>query len=217
MISRKTGLDNSHYTWKETDITEQAFENMVFLRSDNQLSPHGLLFLSKGGLHEVSCPGDKENSIDITLLRCFSKTVNTDGEPDGELQGIQVFEYALLPISNETDCELVLQKDQYVCGYKEFTIPSGLMLPNESAFSFSSDACTYLTCMPSTKSASSIIVRVVNNSQEASACAITFAREIKSACTCNFLEEDTCTLGVRSNEVEVIVLPYKMVNIKVSF
>ena len=217
ILNRPTGLDTSHYTWKETDITEQPFESMVFIRSENESSPHGLLFISKGGLHEVSCPGDKENSMDLTLLRCFSKTVNTDGEPNGQLQGRQVFDYALIPISNETDCELVLLKDQYVCGYKEFTIPSGANLPNESAFSFSSDACTYLASMPSKKSTFSIIVRAVNNSHEASACSISFAKIIASACICNFLEEEIGSVSIKSNDVEVIVPPYKMVNIKVTF
>lgn len=215
MLRRPIGLDNSHYTWKETDITEQSFDNMVYIRSEDQATPHGLLFISKGGLHEVSCPRDKENSMDITLLRCFNKTVNTDGEPDGQLQGKQVFDYALLPFTNETDCELVLRKDQFVCGYKEFTIPSGANLPNESAFTFESNACTYLTCMPA-QTASSIIIRTVNHSDAPSTCFINFTKNIKSACTCNFLEEETGLASINSNVVEVIVPPYKIINVKVT-
>lgn len=216
IISRPTGLDHTHHLWKEQDITEYPFESMVYMRSE-EAEPRGLLFLSKGGLHEVSCPGDKENSMDITLLRCFSKTVNTDGEPDGQLQGRQVFDYALLPISKETDNELVKIKDQYVCGYQEFTIPRGAYLTSESAFIFHSDACTYLTCMPSKQSDSSIIIRAVNNSAVASACSISFAKEIETACLCNYLERETERATVASNTVEVLVPPYKMINIKVSF
>jgi mannosylglycerate hydrolase len=217
ILSRQTGLDHSHYTWKEADITEQSFESMVFMRSEASSAPHGLLFLSKGGLHEVSCPGDRENSIDITLLRCFNKTVNTDGEPDGQLQGRQEFDYAILPFSDETDSELVLRKDQYVCGYKEFTIPSGAYTQNESTFTFTSDGCNYTTCMPSKKTESSIIVRAVNYSDKPSVCSIRFAKEVTGACICNFLEEVTGQASVNSHVVEVTAEPYQMINVKVSF
>lgn len=217
ILSRKTGLDHSHYNWKETDITEYPFENMAFIRSEDRKTPHGLMFLSKGGLHEVSCPGDQENSIDITLLRCFDKTVNTNGEPDGQLQGRQVFDYALLPISDETDSELIRRKDQYVCGYKEFTIPSGAKLISDSAFTFSSDGCTYLTSMPSKKQGSGIIIRAVNNSGEPSSFTLRFAKEVKSAILCNYLEEECGSAKVIGNDVVVDAMPYQMVNVKVGF
>ncbi len=216
ILNRKAGLDTSHYTWKENDITEQSFEAMVFTRSEDTTDPHGLLFISKGGLHEVSCPGDRENSMDITLLRCFNKTVNTDGETDGQLPGTHTFEYALLPISTESDCELVRRKDQYVSGYKAFTIPSGINLPNESAFTFTSNACAYITSMPAKKTPSSIIIRTVNYSEEPSACKLHFERRIVSACVCNFLEEETGPTVVEATDVTVVVPPYKIVNIKVT-
>lgn len=217
ILNRRTGLDHSHYNWKETDITEYPFENMVFIRSEDRKAPHGLMFLSKGGLHEVSCSGDQENSIDITLLRCFDKTVSTNGEPDGQLQGRQVLDYALLPISDETDSELVRRKDQYVCGYKEFTIPAGARLISDSAFTFSSDGCTYLTSMPSKKQGSGIIIRAVNNLGEASSFSLHFKKEVKSAILCNYLEEECSAAMVIGNDVVVDVMPYQMVNIKVGF
>lgn len=216
ILSRKTGQDDSHYTWKEHDITEKQFENMVYIRTDDKLIPHGLMFLSRGGLHEVSCPGDKENSIDITLLRCFSKTVNTDGEPDGQLQGRQIFEYALLPISDESNRDLVLMKDHYVSGYKAFTIPSGAYLHNDSAFTLSSDACTYITSMPARTSEGSIIIRVANYSGDTSSCTLHFAKDVSKACVCNYLEEETGSAIVNEKKVQVEVSAYKMANIMVT-
>jgi alpha-mannosidase len=71
--------------------------------------------------------------------------------------------------------------------------------------------------MPSGKSKSSIIIRAVNYSGEPSSCRLRFARVIKNAYTCNFLEEETGTVSIRSNEAKVTVQPYKMVNIKVGF
>lgn len=99
ILSRRCGLDHSRVRWKEADITEYSFENMAFIRDKAQ----GLLFLSGGGLHEISCPADTENSMDITLLRRFRRTTGTDGERDGQLLGRQVFDYALMPISDESE------------------------------------------------------------------------------------------------------------------
>ena len=229
ILSRPTGLDHSHYNWKETDITEKQFESMAFICSDDMDMPHGLLFLSKGGLHEVSCLGDRENSMDITLLRCFNKTTKTNGEPDGQLQGRQVFDYALMPMFDETIEELVRRKDQYVCGYKEFTIPSGIMILDESAFTFVSDSCVYLTSMPvnkesskvnagtNTGTSSSIIIRAANYSRDLAPCSIRFAKKVVSACSCDYLGEKLEDVQVDGNVVTVMAEGYKMVNLKVSF
>lgn len=233
ILSRTTGLDHSHYNWKETDITEKQFESMAFICSDDVATPHGLLFLSKGGLHEVSCPGDRENSMDITLLRCFNKTTKTNGEPDGQLQGKQVFDYALMPMFDEGIEELVRMKDQYVCGYKEFTIPSGAIVTDESAFTFVSDSCVYLTSMPAQKGGSggnaevdskpatgldsSIIIRVVNYSKDLAPCIIRFARKVASAYSCDYLEGKLEDVQVDGDVVTVMVDGYKMVNLKIGF
>ncbi|WP_312369657.1 glycosyl hydrolase-related protein [Lachnoclostridium sp.] len=211
IVRRQVGIDHSHYLWKEADISEYPFENMAFIRNHN----NGLLFISKGGLHEVSCIGDKENSMDITMLRCFCKTVGTNGEVDGQLQGRQIFEYALLPISNETDSELVRIKDQYVSGYREFTIPSGTITHNESAFTFESKDMAYITCMPSQNKG--IIIRSANYSDQNSSCTITMTRDIKNAYLCDFLENKIESITVNNNELTVYASPYKMINILIEF
>lgn len=211
IVERPTGIDNSHYLWKEADISEYSFENMAFIRNKN----NGLLFISKGGLHEVSCLGNKENSMDITLLRCFSKTVGTNGEIDGQLQGTQIFEYALLPISKETDSELVRIKDAFVSGYKTFTIPNGKVTLHESAFTFVSEDIAYITCMPSQKKG--ILIRGANYSGKDSQCTITTVKNIRNAYLCDFLENKTESLSVNGNKITVTAAPYKMINILIEF
>lgn len=211
ILSRNVGLDNSHYNWKEADITEYAFENLAFLRDDT----HGLAFISGGGLHEISCPGDATNSMDITLMRCFSRTVGTDGEPDGELPGLLEWDYALLPLAGESNAELVRQKDCFVCGYRGFTIPSGKFIPEESAFTFTSKDCVYITCMSSGNNG--MLIRAANYAGKESTCSLVFCRPVKEACLCDFLSRPIGNVSVSGNQVTAAAGVYQMINILVRF
>lgn len=211
ILKRKAGLDITHCDWKESDITEYPFENMAFIRGGG----HGLLFLSGGGLHEISCPADAENSMDITLLRCFEKTVGTDGEPDGQLSGDQTFVYALAPISNETDAELVRAKDQFVSGYRAFTVTGGQVLQGDSGFSLRSENCTYITCMPA--QGAGMLIRLANYAPSADTCAVTFSRPVSRAFLCDFLENPLEKVSISGRSVSFSVPPYKMVNLLVDF
>lgn len=211
ILSRTTGIDHSHYTWKEADISEYPFENLAFIKDSN----HGLLFLSKGGLHEISCPGGTKNSMDITMLRCFSKTTGTNGETDGQLHKTQVIEYALMPLSSETNNEIVKIKDQYISGYYSFTIPAAKNIMHESAFHFNSENCSYITSMPSKQSG--IIIRAANYSTDKDSCTVTFAKDIETACLCDFLENKISDITFSHNHLTASVPPLKMVNLHITF
>lgn len=230
MITRLNGLDHSHVHWKETDITEYSFEDMAYIRDGGC----GLLFLSGGGMHEISCPADSDNSMDITLLRCFGKTTGTNGETDGQLFGHHVFEYALMPISGETDSELVRIRDQFTAGYLAFTVPHGKLpvdstftahtkypapdrassfpygiLPfGQSAFTMQSAHCAYITALPAKRGG--ILLRVANYSGQEDCCTFTFAVPFQEACLCNFLEEETGSALVDGNTVTFLIGAYRM-------
>lgn len=211
MIQRPCGMDVSRWDWKEADISEAAFESMVLLRDETR----GLLFLSGGGLHEVSCPADRENSMDITLLRCFRKTTGTNGEPDGQLNGEQLFRYALLPLAGESDCELVRQKDAYVSGCRAFTCPESRPMEPDSGFTLHSQNCAYVTALPSRQEG--ILIRVANYAPREDPCTLVFARTPRDACLCDFLENPTASAAVRGNEVAFSVPPYKMATVRIRF
>lgn len=210
ILERPCGFNVEHYEWKEADISEYPLESMAFLREGDR----GLLFLSGGGLHEISCPGDSENSMDITLLRCFEKTTGTNGEPEGQLPGEQVFSYAWMPISKENHRQLVTVKDQFVSGYREFTM-TGSSQTAASGLTVSSDNCAYITCLPGKQGG--VIVRLANYCGEADSCTVTFSRKAARACLCDFLENPTEEVNVRGNQVSITVPPYKMVNLQVWF
>lgn len=211
ILKRPCGVAADHFDWKEADITEYPFENMAFLRDGNR----GLLFLSGGGLHEISCPADGENSMDITLLRCFEKTTGTNGEPDGQLTGRQEFTYAIMPLSGESDSELVIEKERFVSGYRSFTIPEARWERAEGAISVQSDNCAYITCMPAGKDG--ILLRFANYGGAEDGCSVTFAREVSQACLCDFLGNPCGEAHTDGKAVCFRVPPYKMVNLKVQF
>lgn len=162
-----------------------------------------------------SCPGDAANSMDITLMRCFSRTVGTDGEPDGELPGLLEWDYALLPLAGESNAELVRQKDCFVCGYRGFTIPSGKFIPEESAFTFTSKDCVYITCMSSGNNG--MLIRTANYAGKESICSLVFCRPVKEACLCDFLSRPIGNVSVSGNQVTATAGAYQMINILVRF
>ncbi len=211
ILERPCGMDVDHYEWKEADITEYPFESMAFIRTENT----GLLFLSGGGLHEISCPGDAENSMDITLLRCFQKTTGTNGEPDGQLTGPQTFSYAIMPISNQSEAALVQEKDRFVSGLRSFTLPAGAQAPDLPGFTVESEHCSYITAMPSQNGG--ILLRLANYAGQEAPCAVHFARPVTRACLCDFLENPLSEAEVCGGHVRFYAPAYKIVTLHLQF
>jgi hypothetical protein len=213
ILQRNTGLDINSYDWKETDIAERAFESMVFTR-EGEKKDRGLLFLSKGGLHEVSDFGGEHPCLNITLFRAFKTTVGTNGEPDGELQGDLEFDYAFAPIAGESDGELVRMKDVYVTDRPAFTVKTNELSSLPPVMEFRSAVCAYITCM---QEKDGVVIRAANYSNERSAAELRFSKTPKTACLCNYLGEPTGDVLIRGNTVHFAADPYRSVNVKVVF
>lgn len=64
------------------------------------------------GLHESAVLEQPERPLALTLFRSTRRTVFTDGEPDGQLQGTLTFDYLLMPLVGAVDrrrlCETAL-------------------------------------------------------------------------------------------------------------
>ncbi len=75
----------------EPEMVEKNFDGILGKRD----SRGGVAFLSRGGIHEGGAWEDDAHSLVVTLLRAFGRTVNTNGETEGQLQGERVFEYAI--------------------------------------------------------------------------------------------------------------------------
>jgi len=112
MIERSTDLIPDTEDWMECAIREKATEGIV--AKFGQVG--GFAFMAKAGLHE--CAVFENGNMDITLLRCFKKTVRTEGEVDGQLLGKHTFEYALMPIdqSRDSSASLLRKNDMLRAG-----------------------------------------------------------------------------------------------------
>jgi alpha-mannosidase/mannosylglycerate hydrolase len=60
--------------------------------------PHRGLAVCSKGLHEGGVREDGNQSVFLTILRCYGKTVFTLGEEGGQMQGRQTVEYAFMPV-----------------------------------------------------------------------------------------------------------------------
>ena len=188
LVSRPCGLYGQDYDWKEADIGERQFEDLVLKRGDK----NGFAFFSKGGLHEVYCPAEN-GDIDVTLMRCFSTTFLTDGEPDGQLQGTVRYDYALYPVNTESDADIFREKEAYRAGYTCFTAPvqAGTLQKKEipSFFTVESDTVVYQTCAASQTKEGAFIVRLANLSDKKAQAKVRFCSAVRSAEETDCLEQ----------------------------
>lgn len=210
ILERAAGIDPDTFDWKETDIAERQFENMVFTREDDG----GLLFLSKGGLHEVAHLGANDCALSVTLLRAFRTTVGTNGEKDGELHGELSYDYALMPIHHETDCALVQRKDSWLCPRPCFTVTTSEAKNTPVQWQYQSEECAYVTCM---QEGDGIVVRAANYVSRQSNGTLTFARPPREAYLCDYLGNRTAEVTIKNNAVHFVAGAYKTVNVKVIF
>ena len=221
ILKRTAATDPDSWNWKESDIFEKQFSSAVFARSEYG-KKGGLIFISKGGLHEAAFPGNNRPALNITLFRSFSKTVGTNGEQDGLLQGDLTFDYAIAPLADETDAELMQMKENFVTDVKTFTV-RGERLKNSVPFmEFLSACCVYDTATPEKDEYGKIIpggmiVRAFNYSNERAAGEIRFSKAPKEAYLCDYLGNKTGETQLQGNNVLFVAAPYAAVNVKVRF
>lgn len=106
---RKTGAAPGTDDWKEFGVIEKQTSGIAG-KTDAKNNRRGFAFISAYGLHEcgVSANGD----IDVTLFRAFSKTVGTEGEPDGQLNETLEFRCVVEPLDgSETYASLQREQD----------------------------------------------------------------------------------------------------------
>ncbi len=112
-VRRACGDQPETADWREYGCAEKAMSGVVFKRESEK---RGLAFVSAYGLHECAVWPDGE--MDVTLLRATNHTINTEGEPDGELQGDLEYRYAIVPVSGagEPFAELQRMQDALAAG-----------------------------------------------------------------------------------------------------
>lgn len=119
-VKRRCGDDPTTANWKEYAWVERNMAHICAKRAGKR----GLAFISAYGLHE--CGVWDNGDMDITLMRCFSKTAGTSGEPGGQLLGKLEFDFRIQPFT-DTDRFSALQKEQdfMATGLYTLTVNSG--------------------------------------------------------------------------------------------
>ena len=114
LVERQVGLNPGDASAKEY-INTFPTDGLVFSRN----TEHNGLALLCPGIYE-SCVSDPDDQLlSLTLLRCFHKTIMTDGESNGQLAGIHQFKVALLPIDHgDNAAALLCALDQFELGVK---------------------------------------------------------------------------------------------------
>ncbi len=104
-VTRACGDDKTTADWKEYQWADRNMANICAKKNGTR----GLGFVSAAGLHE--CGVWENGDMDVTLMRCFSKTVNTAGEPGGQLIGELDYTYRIM-LYGEDDPFASLQREQ---------------------------------------------------------------------------------------------------------
>lgn len=168
MLERECGFSTATDDWKEAEWTERNFAGITGKRD---AEGRGLAFISPFGLHEVAARADAAGTLDITLLRCSRRTVHTNGEPDGQLQGRQDFRFALLCLSPEDDEAGLWRRQQEMqapplvqCAPADFS-PSPVQA-GETFLELRGDGLVFSSCKRAEEDAGLVALRVFNPSAQ---------------------------------------------------
>ena len=218
-VERKPGIKLETQDWKECDVLEKQMGGIVGRRSPDGT---GLAFISAFGLHECGVPDDDDGTIYVTLLRAFSKTVNTNGEEGGQIQGDLRFSYRLVSMQPDTKySDLINLQDCLQTGFKTttFRTPENYILPEpRSYFEIEGkDICMSILKKPENAEKNSVVIRVYNMSDKASETEIHSFREIRSVKETNLNEEQVGILDFDKNVVKVDIKAWGIKTLQLIF
>lgn len=208
-VERETGRDMNTADWKEASSLEKNCNGMVVKRNGQG----GLAFLSKHGLKE--CAVTEDGTIDMTLLRCYRKTVQTNGEPDGQLIGIHEFEYALVPLTREDTLASVARlNDQLKTELLCVTTEGNTGCAYQPGMEILGDTFLFSTA---NKLADGMEFRIYNCSEETETGVIRLPEGARAACLTEidgrFLQE----LPVTDGKIELALGKWKIATVRVIF
>lgn len=107
VLERSIALPADHHLGRELAVETTPQQTWTAVTADGT----GLAVVAIG-LHESAVLDRPERPIALTLFRCTRRTVFTDGEPDGQLQGKLAFDTLLVPLVGAVDrrrlCEAAL-------------------------------------------------------------------------------------------------------------
>lgn len=204
-VERKPGIELDTQNWKECDVPEKQMGGIVGIRNTDKT---GLAFVAEYGLHECAVTDDEQKTMLITLFRSFGKTVMTNGEVGGQIQGDLKFKYCIAPMqSNTTYADLIHLQDCMQAGVKTigFRVSENYVLPNpQSYFEINSvDVCMSIMKRPENADKNAIVLRLYNMSDRTATAQIKCFKEIKHVEQVNLNEEYIGALSFDKNTIDM--------------
>jgi len=211
---RKVGIDFSTQDWRETDQYEKSTNGIIGKRdSENE----GIALVFAEGIHECAAFDDEEGSLAVTLLRSFSKTINTNGETKCQLNIPLEYKFNICVLDADTTySSLVRQQDVMAVNIHRnfaYVAPDAKLSAPESLLSVSGDVNTSI--IKCSEDNEGIIIRLFNPSNEVKNAGISLCRDILKAERVNLNEEFDCEINHSTNDVEIEIAPWKIETIKI--
>lgn len=194
--------------WREYGCAEKAMSGVVF-KCENER--RGLAFVSAYGLHE--CAVWPNGCMDITLLRAMDHTINTEGEPDGELQGDLEYCYAIVPLSGagERFADLQRLQDAIAAGLLCVDAKGEGPIESGSIMAIENEHFVYSTASWLDEHTSEL--RLTNYSESAQSGAILLPEGTQSAVLAHIDGREICPLAIENRRVKLQLKPWQIATI----
>lgn len=217
-VRRKAGIDISTQNWKECEVPEKQMGGIVGMQGGDGT---GLVFLSAYGLHECAVTGDRQGSMDITLFRSFGRTVFTNGEEGGQIQGELRFKYCIKPMQRDTSYgELIGLQSRLQTGIRVNNFGAAgqyaLSEPQSHLEISGSNICTSMVKRPESGEKGVIVVRCCNMSDAASTANIRCFQEIKGVDEVDLKEELIGPLDFETDVINIEIDAWKIKTLKIT-
>ncbi len=98
IVERPVALRADNYGYRELEVETKPQQNWTAVSDEWR----GLAVIADG-LHETAVRDLPDRPIALTLLRATRRTVMTDGEPNGQLQGRHTFRYWIVSLQGDPD------------------------------------------------------------------------------------------------------------------
>ena len=221
-VERPIGRDPQTADWREMEVVEKPFLGIQAVGDDRR----GLAFLCADGLHEGGVRDDRGRTLQVTLLRSFRRTVQTQGEEDGLEMGQTTLRYALMPWRKGLPKLTLLEEwERLQAGImtrQSGTLASGFPPlaaegPVTQSF-FSISGKTTMSTLKGAADGSDLVVRLWNPTASAVTETVRFAQPVASASLVSLGEDPLpgAPPAVEGDTVFVGVPPYQLVTIRVS-
>jgi len=208
-VTRSCGDDPSTALWKEYRGAERNMANICAKRSGDR----GLAFLSAYGLHE--CGVWQNGDMDVTLMRCFSRTVHTAGEPDGQLQQNLEYRYRIQLYTEEDDfASLQREQDFLSTGTRSVTVNATVAHEYRPLIKVDGKGVVYSTAAPLENGAAEL--RIFNDSDQATVATVQLPSGVKRAELTEIDGRPICDLALEQGSVSFELPAFRIATVRFS-